>query len=67
MIFKIHSELSTEQSRSKTLQSEIENLREACRQYSCPITTEPITNEVVNIVDGYKYEREAIRKWLAYR
>ena len=23
----------------------------------CPITQEPITNEVVNVVDGFKYER----------
>ncbi|GMI27847.1 hypothetical protein TrRE_jg4401, partial [Triparma retinervis] len=30
----------------------------------CPITQEPITNEVVNVVDGFKYERSAILHWL---
>ena len=31
----------------------------------CPITREPIRDEVVNVADGFRYERAALDRWLA--
>lgn len=49
-----------------TLEKAEKEWKTVAELHSCPITREPITNEVINVSDGYKYERSAIETWLQH-
>ncbi|GMH64448.1 hypothetical protein TL16_g03961 [Triparma laevis f. inornata] len=44
--------------------AEKEKLLELLENTCCPITREPIRDEVINVADAHRYEKEAIEEWL---